>query len=46
MMTAPPDPAVSSGPLCKVCEKPMRDHTYYQQKNCLKEAKKRGVDLC
>lgn len=46
MMAAPPEPSLSEGPLCKVCQKPMRQHSFKQQQNCFNEAKKRGIDLC
>lgn len=46
MMTAPPNRSFDQGPLCKVCAKPMRKHSFQQQQNCLKEARKRGVDIC
>lgn len=45
-MATPPDPILNEGPLCKVCSKPMRTHSFMQQQRCLNEAKKRGIDLC
>jgi len=46
MMAVPPESSFNEGPLCKVCSKPMRSHSFMQQQRCLNEAKKRGVNLC
>jgi len=45
MMAAEPEPSHSEGPLCKVCNRPMREHSFEQQKRCIDEAKKQGINL-
>lgn len=32
-MTAPPPPSVT-GPICKACKKPMREHSFIQMEKC------------
>ncbi len=44
-MATPPEPKFNEGPLCKVCHKPMREHSFQQQKRCDEEAKRKGVSL-
>ena len=45
MMAAPPEPSHVEGPICKICKKSMRSHSYHQQQECFREAKKKGIDL-
>ncbi len=40
-MATPPTPKSVSGPLCKICNKPFRDHSFEQQQKCNRIAKKR-----
>ncbi len=45
MMSNPDSRSYSTGPLCKVCDKPMKEHSFFQQKRCAKQARKKGIDL-
>jgi len=44
-MTTPPTPKSVSGPICKICKKPTKDHSFQQQQECLRKAKERGVSI-
>lgn len=44
-MATPPKPASTQGPICKVCGKQMKEHSFQQQINCNNEAKKQGISL-
>jgi len=37
MMTDPPKSDDSPDPLCKICNKPLKEHTFEQQKECSKK---------
>ena len=37
MMTEPPPTSESEGPVCKICHKPLKAHTFQQQQECSKK---------
>jgi len=44
-MTEPPEPIKSEGPICKICGKPMKRHSFLEQKKCQREGKENGVKI-
>ena len=36
MMAKPPDHEGSPDPLCKICHKPLKEHSFKQQQECSK----------
>ena len=39
-MNKPPKPHDSQDPLCKICRKPLREHSFAEQQDCAKKIRK------
>ena len=40
MNKPPPKPGSPQDPLCKICHKPLREHSFTQQQECAKKIRK------
>jgi len=41
-MNTPPKPGSSQDPLCKICHKPLKEHSFEEQQECAKKIREDG----